>query len=354
MKDTVPFINKFLVGNALTKLKQMEDDSIDLVITSPPYWNAVVYDKDINTDYETYLNTLTEIFSECSRVLRPNGKMAINTPIMPVPQTVIKQDVRHLKDISADLSDKILTKTCLNLFSVYIWQKQTSKLMFGSYPYPGNLLENNTIEFIKVYVKPGKSKKYPKNVKENEKLKKHEWIDLIQQVWFMIPEDISRKKNHPAPYPEKLPARLMRMFSCGSNNSFKGDIVLDPFDSCRILLPDDLKRILELTHGPKTNLQSEFIRMVSDRDVLIRLQNNIKIRALSVGNKERVLKTLLSMTLVAPTNVDFLAELALMEASEGNYKSAIDRLNNFIKRQKDSKDVVDIENLLVNLKRRLN
>lgn len=223
------FINKFLVGNALTKLKQMEDDSIDLVITSPPYWNAVVYDKDINTDYETYLNTLTEIFSECTRVLRPNGKMAINTPIMPVPQALIKQDVRHLKDISSDLSDKILANTNLNLFSVYVWQKQTSKLMFGSYPYPGNLLENNTIEFIKVYVKPGKSKKYPKNVKENEKLKKHEWIDLIQQVWFMIPEDINRKKNHPAPYPEKLPARLIRMFSYGAFNSFEGDIVLDPF-----------------------------------------------------------------------------------------------------------------------------
>jgi DNA modification methylase len=223
------FINKFLVGNALTKLKQIEDDSIDLVITSPPYWNAVVYDKDINTDYETYLNTLTEIFSECTRVLRPNGKMAINTPIMPVPQALIKQDVRHLKDISSDLSDKILANTNLNLFSVYVWQKQTSKLMFGSYPYPGNLLENNTIEFIKVYVKPGKSKKYPKNVKENEKLKKHEWIDLIQQVWFMIPEDINRKKNHPAPYPEKLPARLIRMFSYGAFNSFEGDVVLDPF-----------------------------------------------------------------------------------------------------------------------------
>ena len=223
------FINKFLVGNALTKLRHMEDDSVDLVITSPPYWNAVVYDKDVNTDYETYLNNLAEIFSECSRVLRPNGKMAINTPVMPVPQAIIKQDVRHLKDISADLSNKILTNTNLNLFSVYVWQKQTSKLMFGSYPYPGNLLENNTIEFINVYVKPGKSKKYPKNVKDNEKLKKHEWIDLIQQVWFMIPEDISRKKNHPAPYPEKLPARLMRMFSCGAINSFKGDIILDPF-----------------------------------------------------------------------------------------------------------------------------
>ena len=223
------FINKFLVGNSLTKLKQMEDDSVDLIITSPPYWNAVEYDKDINTDYDTYLETLTDIFSECARVLRPNGKMAINTPIMPIPQALIKQDVRHLKDISSDLSEKILTNTNLNLFSVYIWQKQTSKLMFGSYPYPGNLLENNTIEFIKVYVKPGKSKKYPKNVKENEKLKKHEWIDLIQQVWFMIPEDINRKKNHPAPYPEKLPARLIRMFSCGAFNSFEGDVILDPF-----------------------------------------------------------------------------------------------------------------------------
>jgi regulator of sirC expression with transglutaminase-like and TPR domain len=141
---------------------------------------------------------------------------------------------------------------------------------------------------------------------------------------------------------------LLRMTAFGEH------IVLDPFDSCRILLPDDLQRILELTHGPKTSLQSEFIRMVSDKDVLIRLQNNIKIRALSEGNKEQALKTLLSMTLVAPKNVEFLAELALMEASEGNYKLAIDRLNNFIKSQKDSQDVVDIENLLVNLKRRLN
>ena len=223
------FINKLLVGNALTKLKHLEDGSVDLIITSPPYWNAVVYDKDVNTDYKTYLNLLTDIFSECSRILRPNGKMAINTPLMPIPQSLIKQDVRHLKDISSDLSEKILSNTELNLFSVYIWQKQTSKLMFGSYPYPGNLLENNTIEFIKVYVKPGKSKKYPKNVKENEKLKKHEWVDLIQQVWFMIPEDISRKKNHPAPFPEKLPARLMRMFSYGAFNSFEGDIILDPF-----------------------------------------------------------------------------------------------------------------------------
>ena len=222
-------INKVIVGNALTKLGHIEDNSVDMIVTSPPYWNAVVYDKDVNTDYESYLTNLIHIFSECSRVLRPNGKLAINTPIMPIPKAIIKQDLRHVKDISSDLNSKILEKTNLNLFSLYVWQKQTSKLMFGSYPFPGNLLENNTIEFIRVYTKPGKPKKYPKFVKENEKLKKYEWLDLIKQTWFMIPEDINRKKDHPAPFPEKLPARLMRMFSYGAVNSFEGDLILDPF-----------------------------------------------------------------------------------------------------------------------------
>ena len=87
--------------------------------------------------------------------------------------------------------------------------------MFGSYPYPGNLLENNTIEFINVYVKPGKSKKQPKKVKEANLIKKEEWIDLTQQVWFMIPDDVQRLKGHPAPFPEKLPARLIKMYTNG-------------------------------------------------------------------------------------------------------------------------------------------
>ena len=76
-------INKVIVGNALTKLGHIEDNSVDMIVTSPPYWNAVVYDKDVNTDYESYLTNLIHIFSECSRVLRPNGKLAINTPIIP-------------------------------------------------------------------------------------------------------------------------------------------------------------------------------------------------------------------------------------------------------------------------------
>lgn len=227
---TENLINKLHVGNIKTKIQHIDDNSIDLVITSPPYWNAVTYDKSKNiNDYEEYLNELVDIFLECERVLRPNGKLVINTPLMPIPQDVIKQDVRHLKDISSDLSSLLINKTNLNLYSTYIWKKQTSKLMFGSYPYPGNLLENNTVEFIRTYVKPGKSKKYPQYVKDHNKLKRYEWIDLTQQIWFMMPEDVNRKKNHPAPFPEKLPARLIRMYSMGAINSFEGDIILDPF-----------------------------------------------------------------------------------------------------------------------------
>lgn len=225
-------INKIHFGNSENFLKKIEDDSIKLIVTSPPYWEAVKYEKNnkyTSGNYQTYLDSLLSIWKECERVLEPNGKLAINTPIMPIPQDIIKQDTRHIKNINNDIEYSILNETNLNLFSLYIWQKQTSKLMFGSYPYPGNLLENNTIEFINVYVKPGKSKKQPKKVKEANLIKKEEWIDLTQQVWFMIPDDVQRLKGHPAPFPEKLPARLMRMFSYGAVNSFEGDLILDPF-----------------------------------------------------------------------------------------------------------------------------
>jgi DNA modification methylase len=80
-------------------------------------------------------------------------------------------------------------------------------MMFGSYPYPGNILENNTIEFINVYVKPGKPPKFDADVKDANQLTRTEWVDLTQQIWFMYPEDVKREGDHPAPFPEKL-ARL--------------------------------------------------------------------------------------------------------------------------------------------------
>lgn len=222
-------LNKLHVADSKNFLKKIDTESVDLVITSPPYWNAVEYEKNKKFTYDKYINFLLEIWAECERVLKPNGKLAINTPILPIPQDIIKQDTRHIKNINNDIEKSILTSLNMNLFSLYVWQKQTSKLMFGSYPYPGNLLENNTIEFINVYVKKGKSAKKPKYIKDANKIKQREWTDLIQQVWFMYPQDVKRLKNHPAPYPEKLPARLIKMFTYGATKNFPGDIILDPF-----------------------------------------------------------------------------------------------------------------------------
>src|SRR3546814_7537016 len=93
------------------------------------------------------------------------------------------------------MEKRILENTDLERYSLFIWQKQTSKMMFGSYPQPGNIIENNTVEFINVYVKPGKPPKFSNEVKQGNKLSRTEWLDLAQQVWFMYPEDVKREER---------------------------------------------------------------------------------------------------------------------------------------------------------------
>lgn len=224
-------LERFHCGPAAETMRAIPDGSIDLIVTSPPYWTAVQYDGDSTgwETYEEYLDDMQSVWRECARVLRPNGKLCINAPIMPIPKDVIAQHTRHLKNIAFDTEARILAETDLERYSLFVWQKQTSKMMFGSYPQPGNIIENNTIEFINVYVKPGKPPKFDAEVKETNKLSRAEWLDLAQQVWFMYPEDVKREEGHPAPFPEKLPARLMRLYTQGATENFPGEIVLDPF-----------------------------------------------------------------------------------------------------------------------------
>jgi modification methylase len=225
------FADRLLVGHAARVMADFHDNSVDLVITSPPYWTAVEYDGGGSpwASYGAYLDDIQSIWNECARVLRPNGKLCINAPIMPIPKALIRQHTRHLKNIAFDMEQKILSETQLDRYALFIWQKQTSKMMFGSYPYPGNIIENNTIEFINVYVKPGKPPRFAAGVKAGNALSRTEWLDLAQQVWFMYPEDVRRDGDHPAPFPEKLPARLMRLYTYGAVGHFPGEIVLDPF-----------------------------------------------------------------------------------------------------------------------------
>ena len=232
-KDLQDFLGRLIVGDAATVLAELPNECIDLIVTSPPYWTAVEYETTTTESagtYESYIDALLKVWIECFRILRPNGKLAINTPILPIPKKIISsQHTRHIKNINNDVEQSILSGSGFLRYGLFIWQKQTSKMMFGSYPYPGNILENNTIEFINVYVKPGKPPKYPKLVKDANILQQAEWVDLAQQVWFMYPEDVKRDSEHPAPFPEKLPGRLIRMYTFGACDRYEGDIVLDPF-----------------------------------------------------------------------------------------------------------------------------
>jgi DNA modification methylase len=224
-------VDRLFAGHAAHVLARFPTGCIDLVITSPPYWTAVGYDEAENpwSSYEAYLADMQSVWTECARVLRPNGKLCINAPVMPIPKAMIRQHTRHLKNIAFDIEHGILRQTELQRYSLFIWQKQTSKMMFGSYPHPGNIIENNTIEFINVYVKPGKPPKFAAQVKEANRLSRAEWLDLTQQVWFIYPHDVRRGGDHPAPFPEKLPARLMRLYTHGAVADFPGEMVLDPF-----------------------------------------------------------------------------------------------------------------------------
>lgn len=224
-------VNELVCGHAAEVMRSWPDASVDLIVTSPPYWTAVKYDDQEETweTYDEYLNDIMKVWAECARVLRPNGKLCINSPVMPVPKALVSQHTRHLKNIAFDFDNMIVHGLDLERYSVFVWQKQTSKLMFGSYPFPGNILENNTVEFINVYVKPGKPPRFASEVKEADRLSRAEWLDLTQQIWFMYPEDVKREEGHPAPFPKKLPARLIRLYTFGAYGGFPGEVVVDPF-----------------------------------------------------------------------------------------------------------------------------
>src|SRR5262245_60471906 len=93
------------VGHAAAVIADLPAGSIDLIITSPPYWTAVEYEggKSAWKSYELYLADLQTVWTQCARVLRPNGKLCINAPVMPIPKELIKQHTRHLKNIAFDI-----------------------------------------------------------------------------------------------------------------------------------------------------------------------------------------------------------------------------------------------------------
>jgi len=232
------FANSVICGDAEKVMADLPSESVHLIVTSPPYWNLGDYgvpEQIGQSSYERYLADLLGVWRQACRVLLPNGKLCVNTPIVPIPKKVMNvSHTRHLKNLNNDIEASILGDgECeFHRFSLYIWQKQTSVKMFGSYPYPPNIYEDNTIEFINVFVKAGKPRKLAKEVKERSRLSQDMWLNLTMQVWPIYPENVARTGAHPAPYPVVLPQRLILMYTFAEapEAGCPGDIVLDPFN----------------------------------------------------------------------------------------------------------------------------
>jgi len=240
----VEYINKVYFKDA-RKMTELPDNSVQLIVTSPPYFNIKDYSLDGYqknkkaqkatgqigdiADYEKYIDEMVLVWKECERVLKPNGKLIINTPLMPMlKKNLITHYNRHIFNINNDIEHSILKKTNLFLMDVYFWNRTnpSKKLMFGSYPYPRNFYAQNTTEFITVFVKDGiPENNLPAKIKDRSKLSQKEWVEFTKQIWNIpIPGkgDLAFGE-HSALMPEEIVRRCVRLFT------FVEDVVLDPF-----------------------------------------------------------------------------------------------------------------------------
>ncbi|MBN2892215.1 MAG: site-specific DNA-methyltransferase [Bacteroidales bacterium] len=222
---------KIIIGDS-REMKEVSNDSVHLVVTSPPYFNAKTYSDDFSgkdlgniNDYKKWKDEIKKVWSECLRVLQPGRRLFIN--IMNLPLKANGKDVFKTLNIVGHTIDM-----CENLGFIFkreiIWHKTNGvRAHFGTYPYPGGILINNMHEQILEFEKPnGNGSKYDhlsKEIKKASKISKDFWLSLKNtDVWLMKPYK-SGSREHLAPFPVELPARFIKAYS------YITETVLDPF-----------------------------------------------------------------------------------------------------------------------------
>jgi site-specific DNA-methyltransferase (adenine-specific) len=215
-----------IIGDS-RRMEELKDESVHLIITSPPYWQLKDYGNGsqigFNDSYEDYINNLNLVWKECYRVLHRGCRLCVNIgdqfarsvyygryKVIPIREEIIK----FCETIGFDYMGAI------------IWQKVTTcnttggATIMGSFPYPRNGIIKLDYEFILIFKKLGDPPKVSRDIKEESKLTLKEWNEYFYGHWNFSGE---RQDRHLAMFPEELPKRLIKMFS------FVGDTVLDPF-----------------------------------------------------------------------------------------------------------------------------
>ena len=215
-------------------MPELADDSITLTVTSPPYWNAIDYDKHAAdaeafyrsrgygpADYEAYLDWMTRAFTEVLRVTRPGGFLAV------VVGTVLYQG--RLYPLPFDLSAR-LSRAGWEFYQDIIWHKTTAGVkragVFIQHPYPGYYRPNIMTEYILLFRKPGPPlyRQVEPTARDRARMTIDELFvqEVANNIWHIAPVPPG-VLDHPAPFPEEIPYRLISLYS------YPGDTVLDPF-----------------------------------------------------------------------------------------------------------------------------
>lgn len=216
-----------LINGDCRRMSLIPDSSVQLVVTSPPYWQLKDYGADVqigfNDTYEQYINNLNIVWKECFRVLEDGCRLCINIgdqfarsvyygryKVIPIHSEII----RFCEEVGFDYMGSI------------VWQKPTNmhttggQKVMGSYPYPRGGIVKIDFEHILLFKKLGKASVVSKERRTASALTDEEWNTYFASHWTFSG---AKQDGHIAVFPEELPKRLIKMFS------FIGDTVLDPF-----------------------------------------------------------------------------------------------------------------------------
>lgn len=216
-----------IINGDSRKMNDLQDKSIHLIITSPPYWQLKDYGVEnqigFNDTYEQYVNNLNLVWKECHRVLHDGCRLCVNIgdqfarsvyygryKVIPIHSEII----RFCENIGFDFMGQI------------IWQKATTMnttgggAVMGSFPYPRNGIVKLDFEYILIFKKHGNAPKPTAEQKAQSAMTNEEWNTYFSGHWLF---NGVKQDKHLAMFPEELPKRLIKMFS------FPQETILDPF-----------------------------------------------------------------------------------------------------------------------------